>query len=60
MASIDNDFTITREYDPFHKVFGENKYKPIILAGGHKYELKELAWNCIKLWDTFIQTNNIK
>jgi len=59
MASVDNDFTITREFDPFHKVFNSDKYKVIILAGGHKYELKELAWNCIQLWDSFIERNHI-
>lgn len=52
--SVDGDFTIIREYEPFHKVWGHDRNKIIILSGGHKYELKALAWSCIGLWEKFI------
>lgn len=29
-------------------------YKLIMLAGGHKFELRTLAYNCIGLWEQFI------
>jgi len=58
-ASVDNDFTIIREYEPFHKVLGLERNKIIILAGGHKYELKSLAWDCIKLWQEFLKNQNL-
>jgi len=59
-ASVDDDFTIIREYHPFHKVFEQDKYHLIILAGGHKFELKQLARQCINLWDGFLRGHNLK
>jgi len=53
-ASVDNDFTIIREYNPFHEILEEQSNKIIILIGGHKFELKELALRCIDLWKKFL------
>lgn len=58
-ASVDADFTIIREYNPFHKVWNEQRNNAIILSGGHKFELKKLASDCISLWDLFLLTNNL-
>jgi hypothetical protein len=58
-ASLDNDFTIIREYEPFHKVWGNEPYKIILLTAGHKFELKELAWKCIQLWEEFLKTQKL-
>ncbi|MBP7555988.1 MAG: hypothetical protein KA821_06975 [Chitinophagaceae bacterium] len=54
-ASVDNDFTIIREYQHFHMVSNTPPYKVIILASGHKFDLKELAFKCINLWEQFIR-----
>jgi hypothetical protein len=59
-SAIEKDFTIIREYEPYYKLKGSDKNKIIILSGGYKYDLKELAWTCINLWEKFIQENNIK
>lgn len=53
-ASVDDDFTIIREYNHFYKVLEQDEYHLIILTGGHKFELKDLAWKCINLWNEFI------
>ncbi len=58
-ASIDNDFTIIREFEPFHKALGRDKNKIIVLTGGHKFDLKSLAGTCIKLWEDFLRTQNL-
>lgn len=58
-ASVDDDFTIIREYEPFHKVWGHEPNKMVILTGGHKFELKALAWKCIKLWEDFLRTEKL-
>lgn len=57
--SIEADFTIIREYEPYHEVLGTEKNKIIILSGGHKFDLKELAQSCINLWDKFILENRV-
>lgn len=49
-ASADRYFTIICEYEHFHKVIGLAPNRIIILAGGHKFELKELVHQCIQLW----------
>jgi len=59
-ASVDDDFTIIREYNPFHKILEQDECHLIILTGGHKFELKHLAWQCINLWDEFIRDHNLK
>jgi len=56
-ASVEDDFTIIREYEPFHKTFGTKPYKVVILSGGNKFDLKELAFRCIELWEIFIRKN---
>ena len=58
-ASIDDDFTIIREYEPFHKILEVAPNRIVVLAGGHKFELKELAYRCIQLWEQFIKANNL-
>ncbi len=58
-ASVDDDFTIIREYDPFHDDLDMEKNKTIVLSGGYKFELKELAWKCIELWKVFIQNSEL-
>jgi hypothetical protein len=58
-ASVDNDFTIIREFVPFHKERDLNRNRIIILTGGHKYELKELAHKCILLWNQFLRAQKL-
>lgn len=58
-ASVEADFTIIREYNPFHKQLKEQPYNVIILSDGHKFELKKLASQCIQLWNGFITKNNL-
>ena len=58
-ASVDEDFTIIRRYNLFHKIWRGEKYKMIILANGHKVELKGLALKCIELWNDFIRNSEL-
>ncbi|NDV15730.1 hypothetical protein GO009_06795 [Muricauda sp. TY007] len=53
-ASVDTDFTIMREYQPFHKMTKSDEYRIIVIAEFKKYELKELARKSINLWVSFV------
>jgi hypothetical protein len=57
--NVDANFRIIGEYNPFHELFGPQN-KIIILSGGHKFELKELALVCITLWINFIQLRDLR
>jgi hypothetical protein len=59
-ASVDDDFTIIREYNPLHKVFGQDQYHLVMLGGGRQLKLKELASDCVALWSRFIEDHNLK
>ena len=54
--SIDKDFAIFREYNPFHRVLGTRSTEFTIYADGQKYSLPDLMFGCIKAWDYFIAT----
>lgn len=54
--SIDSDFSIIREFNPFHKTLNQTSYKIVILAGGRKIEPFQLISKCIKLWNEFIDS----
>lgn len=56
-ASIDNDFTIIREYQPLHKMMNTSEWRMIVIADFNKYDLKELAQKSINLWVSFINDN---
>ena len=58
-ASVEADFTIIREYNPFSKVWGQERNNKIILSDGHKFELKALAASSITLWENFISLHSL-
>lgn len=53
-ASVDNEFGIIRNYDPFHKVWGISKYHIVIYAESDSYKPYELILKSIELWGNFI------
>ncbi len=54
---------IVKEYDPFQKVLKNTNpiknIKYVVLAGGKKYDVFELADKCLKLWEDFFQENDL-
>ncbi|PWT72243.1 MAG: hypothetical protein C5B59_16190 [Bacteroidetes bacterium] len=51
-SSMKQEITVNREIRRYEK--GHSHYQVTFEVDGHFYEAKELAENCIKLWDEFI------
>ncbi len=55
-ASVDGEFSIVFEYWPRDGREGDM----VVLAGGHKFRLLELAGKCVVLWREFVRVNNLR
>ncbi len=60
--SVDPEFAIGREYVPANWP-GKRPHVNetwFIIAGGHKYDLFELAHRCMRLWEAFLAENSLE
>ncbi len=57
--SVDAEFSIIREYDPFHDVWNTPEYFIVILAGGEKYQPFDLINKCIDIWNKFLRERGL-
>lgn len=55
-ASVDQAFSIVFEYNPLSPAKGDM----VVLAGGHKFELLDLAGRCVALWRNFVESKQLK
>ena len=54
--SVDGAFSIVFEYNPR----GTREGDMVVLAGGHKFELLNLATRCVSLWRNFVESNGLQ
>lgn len=55
-ASVDRAFSIVFEYNPR----GTREGDMVVLAGGHQFELLELADRCASLWKAFVESKQLE
>lgn len=55
-ASVDRAFSIVFEHNPRGSRTGEM----VVLAGGHRIELLDLAGRCVEAWREFIGNNRLR
>ena len=52
--SVDSEFGVIRQYNPYHLLWNIPEWEIIICAGGNIYEPYDLIIKCVEAWDLFI------
>ncbi len=52
--SVDKEFGVIKQYNPYHKLWNTEKWEIIICSGGDTFKPLDLINKCIDLWDDFI------